>query len=59
VAHLSELLGAPGALHRVAAGTDVHAEGLQLQLLILGKMPDSGLLGSGSKTPYNFSGEDY
>lgn len=59
MAHLSEPLGAPSALHRVAAGMDAHAERLQLQFLILGKMPDIGLVGVGSKTPYNCPGEDF
>lgn len=44
MAHLSEALGAPGAPHRLAAGMDDHAKRLRLQLLILGKMPDIGLL---------------
>lgn len=59
MAHLSEPLGAPGAPHHVAAGRDAHAERLQLQLLILEKMADIGLLGVGSRTPYNFPSEDF
>lgn len=56
-AHLSGPLGAPSAPHCVAGGMDAHIE--WLQLLILGKMLDTGLLGFGSKTPNNFPGEDF
>lgn len=49
--------GAPGTPHRVATGMDAHTE--RLQLLILGKMTDIGLLGVGSQTPDNFPGEDF